>query len=262
MSQNNNSRPGRLPASVYRRRRITVLGLAVVVLALFTVGIVLLAQGLTKNTAGPEEPQVQTQSGDEQGNGRQQGESGDFGGSGEAGESGGSGESAEQPAGLGPDETSGKCPTEAVEVSAKTDKPSYKPNSVIKLELGVTNKHKASCAIDVGPQQQTFTVKKDKATVWSSAFCVSGKQKEQTQVFVSGAKKKSVLPWDMIPTDDKCNRTKDTLDPGEYTLVTKLGDIESQPAKFVVEKSKEKKSGEKKSEGEDKPAAEEKTQGN
>ena len=226
MSQNNNSHPGRLPASVYRRRRITVLGLSVVVLALFTVGIVLLAQGLTKNTAGPGEPQVQAGSGNEQG------------GAGESdGTDGAGGESAEP----GPDEASGKCPTEAVEISAKTDKPSYKPNSVIKLELGVTNKHNASCAIDVGPQKQTFTVKKDKDTVWSSAFCVSGKQKDQTQVFVAGANKKSVLPWDMIPTDDKCNRTKDTLDPGEYTLVTKLGDIESQPAKFVVEKPEEKK---------------------
>ena len=226
MSQNNNSRAGRLPASVYRRRRITVLGLSVVVLALFTVGIVLLAQGLTKNTAGPGEPQVQAGSGNEQG------------GAGESdGSDGAGGESAEP----GPDEASGKCPTEAVEISAKTDKPSYKPNSVIKLELGVTNKHNASCAIDVGPQKQTFTVKKDKDTVWSSAFCVSGKQKDQTQVFVAGANKKSVLPWDMIPTDDKCNRTKDTLDPGEYTLVTKLGDIESQPAKFVVEKPEEKK---------------------
>lgn len=231
-----------------------MLGLAVVVLALFTVGIVLLAQGLTKNTAGPGEPQAQTQAGEEQGQGGQEGESGEFG------ESGGSGE---QPAGPGPDESSGKCPTEAVEISAKTDKPSYKPNSVIKLELGVTNKHNASCAIDVGPQKQTFTVKKDKDTVWSSAFCVSGKQKDQTQVFVSGANKKSVLPWDMIPTDDKCNRTKDTLDPGEYTLVTKLGDIESKPAKFVVEKPKEKKSeGADKSQGEDKSEGEKKTQGN
>lgn len=213
-----------------------MLGLAVVVLALFTVGIVLLAQGLTKNTAGPGEPQVQA------GSGGEQGEGGSQDGSGESGESG------EQPAEPGPDEASGKCPAEAVEISAKTDKSSYKPNSVIKLELGVTNTHKASCAIDVGPQKQTFTVKKDKDTVWSSAFCVSGKQKDQTQVFVSGANKKSVLPWDMIPTDDKCNRTKDTLDPGEYTLVTKLGDIESKPAKFVVEKPKDKK----KSEGEDK----------
>lgn len=245
MSQNNNSRPGRLPASVYRRRRITVLGLAVVVLALFTVGIVLLAQGLTKNTAGPGEPQVQAGSGGEQGDDGSQDGSGESDGSDGAGESG---ESGDQPAEPGPDEASGKCPAEAVEISAKTDKSSYKPNSVIKLELGVTNKHKASCAIDVGPQKQTFTVKKDKDTVWSSAFCVSGKQKDQTQVFVSGANKKSVLPWDMIPTDDKCNRTKDTLDPGEYTLVTKLGDIESKPAKFVVEKPKDKK----KSEGEDK----------
>lgn len=260
MSQNNNSRPGRLPASVYRRRRITVLGLAVVVLALFTVGIVLLAQGLTKNTAGPGEPQAQAESGNEQGQGGQEGESDGSGESGESGESGGSGD---QPAGPGPDESSGKCPTEAVEISAKTDKPSYKPNSVIKLELGVTNKHNASCAIDVGPQKQTFTVKKDKDTVWSSAFCVSGQQKDQTQVFVSGANKKSVLPWDMIPTDDKCNRTNDTLDPGEYTLVTKLGDIESQPAKFVVEKPAEKKpEGADKSQGEDKSEGEKKTQGN
>ena len=248
MSQNNNSRPGRLPASVYRRRRITVLGLAVVVLALFTVGIVLLAQGLTKNTAGPGEPQAQAESGNEQG------QDGSQDGADASGESAGAGE---EPAGPGPDEASGKCPTEAVEISAKTDKPRYKPNSVIKLELGVTNKHNASCAIDVGPQKQTFTVKKDKDTVWSSAFCVSGQQKDQTQVFVSGANKKSVLPWDMIPTDDKCNRTKDTLDPGEYTLVTKLGDIESQPAKFVVEKPEEKKP-----EGEDKPEGADKPQGN
>lgn len=217
MSQNNNPRPRRLPASVYRRRRITVLGMAVVVLALFTVGIVLLVQAVTGGgKASPEaKQQEQSQTG---GDAQKQG-------------------SQNVP---GPGEASGKCPTEAVVVSAATDKKSYKPNSVIKLELAVTNKHDASCAIDVGAKQQTFTVKKDKDTVWSSAYCVSGPQEDSTQVFVSGARKKSILPWDMIPTDKKCNRTADTLEPGEYSLVTKLGEIESKPAKFVVEGSKKK----------------------
>lgn len=209
MSYTNRPPQRRMPASVYRRRRMTVLGLAIVVLALFAVGTVLLVQALGHmRDRAPQAKQpepVPQQTGPVQAPGPQG------------------------------DEATGKCPAESVEISAATDKANYKQNSTIKLELGVTNRHNASCAIDVGPAVQTYTVKQGDKVVWSSAFCIDGAQEEATQVFVSGARKNAVLPWDMIPTDDKCNRTADTLEPGQYQLVTKLGDRESQPTQFVVD---------------------------
>lgn len=207
---------------------MTVLGLAIVVLALFTVGIVLLVQALGKlgepKTASPGQQTGQT-------NGAEAGAAP----GGDQGAQQGSGEAQQGAPGPGPGEGSGKCPPESIQVTAATDKGNYKQNSTIKLELGVTNGHNASCAIDVGPKLQTYTVKQGDKVVWSSAFCVSGEQEEATQVFVSGARKNAVLPWDMIPTDDKCNRTADTLEPGQYQLVTKLGERESQPAPFEVD---------------------------
>ena len=199
----------RQPAAVYRRRRLTVLGLSVVVVALLVLGVVLLVQAFAQR---PKVDAQQAPAGQEQ-----------------------AAQPTEEAApGPGEGEASGECPPQAMKVEAKTDKDTYTVKSSIKLELLVTSEHDSSCQFAVGPDVQSFTIKQNKDTVWSSDYCRAGEQEPSVQVFAPGAQKRSVLPWDMIPTDKNCNRTADTLEAGQYQFTVKLGDLESQPVSFTV----------------------------
>jgi len=210
----------RLPAEVYRRRRLTVLSLAVVVVVLFIVGIVLLAQALTG------------------------------GGADRTAQPGDAGQPADDPtsqAAPGPegDEASGNCPHGAVSVMAKTNKDSYKPGETAKLQLTVKNGNSKDCSIEVGSEAQNYVVQKDGKTVWASKFCADGGPSD-VKTFAAGAEKKATVSWDMVPADNTCKKTADQLEPGDYQLITQLGDVKSEPVTFKVEddeKSSDEKSG-------------------
>lgn len=202
----------RHPPEVYRRRRVTVLGLAVLVLALFIVGIVLLVQALSGD-GDQQATTQQEQPGAEAGKPRSEQE-------------------AQAPGPEG-DEASGMCPDDQVTVAASTDKKEYQPGAKAAMTLEVKNEHTAECKIEVGSAAQQFIIEQDDKPVWNSSWCSTDGQNTQ-QVFAPGATKKSTLSWNLVPTDKNCNKTADQFEPGDYQLVVKLGDVTSQPQPFKV----------------------------
>lgn len=190
---------------------MTVLGLAVLILALFIVGIVLLVQALSgsgEQTAKPaDEPEAA------------------------AGKS--ESDKEEQAPGPQGDEASGVCPTDQVTLSAEMDKKEYKPGDKATMTLNVKNEHSAECQIEVGAASQQFIIQQNDKTVWDSAWCSSEGQDEQ-QVFAPGSAKKSSLSWSLVPTDKNCNKTADSFEPGKYQLVVKLGEATSPPHPFSI----------------------------
>ncbi len=211
----------RHPPEVYRRRRMTVLGLAVLILALFIVGIVLLVQALSgsgEQTAKPADQQEAA--------------------AGKAEE-----EQQEQAPGPEGDEASGTCPVDQVTLAAGMDKKEYKPGDKATMTLNVKNEHSAACQIEVGSASQQFIIQQDDKTVWDSAWCSSEGQDEQ-RVFAPGTAKNTTLSWSLVPTDKNCNKTADSFEPGEYQLVVKLGEVTSPPHPFTVIDEPEKDSDE------------------
>lgn len=201
----------RHPPEVYRRRRMTVLGLAVLILALFIVGIVLLVQALSGSGDQTAKPEEEPQSA--------------------AGEA--DSEQKEEAPGPKGDEASGVCPTDQVTLTAGMDKDKYKAGDKATMTLNVKNEHSAECQIEVGSASQQFIIQQNDKTVWDSAWCSSEGQDEQ-RVFAPGSAKKTSLTWSLVPTDQNCNKTADSFEPGQYQLVVKLGDAASPPHDFTV----------------------------
>ncbi|MBU8579067.1 hypothetical protein [Brevibacterium luteolum] len=203
--------PRRPDPAVYRRRRIVVGVLALIVVCLLVLGIVLMVKAIQK---------VRQDSRDQ------------------AAAEAAAAQSPEPtlPAPIG-DEASGACPADAVEIIAGTDEGSYAPGASATLELTVKNNHDVACAISVGPEHQVFEIRQDGKTQWSTEYCTPGGDEadEDVRVFAPGTERKSTLKWQMTPTDKNCNRTGDSFEAGEYELVTKLGEVESKPARFTVE---------------------------
>ncbi|MCT1447273.1 MULTISPECIES: hypothetical protein [Brevibacterium] len=220
---------GKLPAHVYRRRRITLGVLSLVVIGLLVLGIV----GITKVLTG------------------------------------GGGEQTAEPAPTTvsptpqapvPDEkaASGACPEKAVAVSAKVDKKSYDENAKPKFEMTVANNHTATCLIEVGTKQQEFVVMQDSDVVWSSKYCAADDDEnaEAPTEFAPQSQKTAQFEWNRVRVDKNCNKTDKGFAPGKYALVVKLGDKESAPAQFELEKDEATKAKEKK-EAEEKKAKDE-----
>lgn len=228
---------GKHPAHVYRRRRYTLLGLSLVVIALLVLGVVGIVKGL--GGGGEDEPA--------------------------AGESPAASETSAAPV---PDEkaASGKCPEDKVGLKAKVDEKSFEEDAKPKFEMVIENNHTATCLIEVGTKEQEFLVEKNGDVVWSSTFCAAkgDENAEASTEFAPESKKTSQLEWNRVRVDKNCNRTSQDFGAGEYELVVKLGDKKSKPAKFELEKdaatkAKEKKEAEdKKSEAPDESDSDEK----
>lgn len=217
--------PRRPGPAVYRRRRIVVGVLALIVVCLLVLGVVLMVKAVQK---------VRQDSRDK------------------AAAEAAAAQSPEPtlPAPTG-DEASGACPADAVEIIAGTDADSYDPGASATLELTVKNNNDVACAISVGPEHQVFEIRQDGKTQWSSEYCTPDEKAadEDVRVFAPGTERKSTLKWQMIPTDKNCNRTADSFSAGDYELVTKLGEVESKPAKFSVKEPEPEKSEKPEDEG-------------
>lgn len=196
---------------MYRRRRLTVAFLAIIVAAVLTVGVVLAVQGIRDDLSAPP-PVTETP----------------------------------DPTAPGPegDAASGACPTDTTSVAASTDEDEYEPGEEPVLSIEVTNGHTADCLIDVGEARQEFLVERDGDTVWSSRYCGpaddegDGEGDEGAEknllVFPAKSSKKASLTWPRIPVDDACRQTDDAFPAGEYELIVKLGEEESEPVPFTL----------------------------
>ena len=200
---------------------MTVLGLAVLILALFIVGIVLLVQALSGSGEQTAKPADQQESAAGKTEEKQQ----------------------EQAPGPEGDEASGTCPADQVTLTAGMDKKEYKAGDKATMTLNVKNEHSAACQIEVGSASQQFIIQQDDKTVWDSAWCSADGQDEQ-RVFAPGTAKNTTLSWSLVPTDKNCNKTADSFEPGEYQLVVKLGKVASPPHPFTVVGDSEKDSEE------------------
>lgn len=193
---------------MYRRRRITVGALGLFVLAVIVIGVVLLVQTLGQSSDEPA-PVAQVTATAEP--------------------------TAPMPSG---DAASGMCPPEAIAVGAATDEESYDPGATATLELVVKNNHDSACMIAVGTGQQTFSVRQDGNTVWSSEYCADpaadGDAADTQVVFAGGMEKRSALTWTIEPVDESCNRHGGEFAGGTYQLVTELGGTQSPPVDFEI----------------------------
>lgn len=223
---------GKLPAHVYRRRRYALLVASLVVIALLVLGVVGIVKGLgggdEKDPVAEETPSA-----------------------------------SETTAAPVPDEkaASGKCPEEQVGLKAKVNKKSFKEDAKPKFEMVIENNHTATCLIEVGTKDQEFLVEKNGDVVWSSKFCAADEDEnaEVSTEFAPESEKTAQFEWNRVQVDKNCNRTNQEFGAGDYELIVKLGDEESKPAKFKLEKDAATKAKEKK-EAEDKKAEDEKSE--
>jgi hypothetical protein len=188
--------PGRLPASVYRRRRIVV-GLAV--LAVIVV-IVLL---IVRPGAGADDAKKP--------------------GASDSPEPGSS-ETTKADA-------SAACDPAVIVLTPVTDKESYQAGETPMISMTVKNSGAAACTIDVDATKQYYEIVSGSDPIWNSRDCQTDAPKAFPQVLQPGVDLAlPAIAWDRTRSSaDTCaaDRPQVTAGGATYRLTVSLGDVTS-----------------------------------
>src|SRR5699024_1251705 len=152
------------------------------------------------------------------------------------------------------------CPPECVRGAASTVEDEYEDGEEPELTIEVTNGHDADCLIDVGEAQQEFVIERDGDTVWSSRYCAATGEDDEAAsnplVFPAQSSKKASLTWPRVPVDDDCRQTDEAFPAGDYALIVKLGEAESEPATFTLAEDPDARSDDEETDAQDEPEGE------
>ncbi|MDR4534805.1 hypothetical protein [Glutamicibacter sp. PS] len=195
---------GRLPASVYRRRRITVGVIALLVIALVVWGI---TAGM-KALGGEGEPESQSQP--------------------PVAKESPSAEPSEEPE---EDRRQGQCAANQIKVTASTDSGNYGPEQNPVLILTVENISDEECELNVGTGEQEFLITSGSDRIFSTVDCAANVEDIWIK-FASGHKETARFNWSRVRSSPGCKAVDVQPRPGTYVFTAKLGEVESDPTRF------------------------------
>ena len=132
-----------------------------------------------------------------------------------------------------------ECDPKVIVVEPLTDKTEYGSDEKPKLSMRLTNSGDVDCTFNVGTTQQVFTVTSGSDVWWRSTDCQS-KPSDSTVTLKAGQKVKSAEPlvWDRTRSSvDSCgDESRPVAGAGgaTYGLSVKIGDVESESARSFI----------------------------
>lgn len=215
----------RVSPRVYRRRRIAVLVLALLVVgALVWAGIVIagLIGGAQDEDTAPAPTAAPT--------------SAPATPTPEVAESTGPPETAEpteEPSASG-SPTESACADAAVEVAASTDAEVYEPEQNPVLTLTVSNTGDEPCPVNVGTSQMEFLITSGEDRIFSSVDCQEGAEDLIREIPADGSEEAN-FTWERIRSVPSCETVEETPAPGSYDLTVSLGGRTSDVLTFELQ---------------------------
>ncbi len=131
------------------------------------------------------------------------------------------------------------CANGALQVVAVTDQDTYQPEQNPKLSMELTNVGAVDCVVNVGTKQQRFVVSSGPDDWWRSTDCQVDPS-DQWVTLEAGQTVSTVDPvtWDRTRSyDDTCdadNRPGAVGGGATYTLTVRLGEVTSAPNSFIL----------------------------
>ncbi|MEI2270033.1 hypothetical protein OHB93_11990 [Microbacterium sp. No. 7] len=129
------------------------------------------------------------------------------------------------------------CTTGDVTVTATTDKTSYGTGELPKLSITLVNDTDQPCLINVGTAAQTFEITSGTDTWWRSTDCQTEPSDQIVQLDAGKTVKSSApIVWDRTRSAvDTCDGDRQKALPGWYNLAVTIGGIGSaEPASFTL----------------------------
>lgn len=200
-----NTSGGKVSARVYRRRRITVAVLALVLIGLLVWGVSAVVGMFSAEQ--PQAPQTQDQKV-------------------QASPSPSSSEQADEA-------SQNLCKSGEIEVAASLDKRNYAPEENPVLTLSIENTSKRDCEINVGTSQQEFLISSGSDRIFSTVDCLANSE-DVLLKFSAGQKENAKFSWDRKRSAPGCKAINAQPLPGTYKFTAALGEVTSEPVTFEL----------------------------
>lgn len=225
------SSPRRQSPAVYRRRRVAVAFLAVLVLALVAWGVRALIDGGSED---PDQASQQEPAGSETGSPTDSAtenspDDGEGGPTQDAGDDGGDTASASPE----PEVAEGFCAPADMALRASTHQDSYARGVAPLLIMEIENTGSETCLFDVGTREQTFTVSYGGRELFNTAQC-GGRGESLEMEFEPGQTERAQLVWPRSDSSEDCSEPAE-LTTGDYDLTVKVSGLRSEPHTFTVQ---------------------------
>ena len=127
------------------------------------------------------------------------------------------------------------CEDSDIEVTVRTDSSTYPAGEDPAITFTVKNGSDDTCVRDVGSAANELRVSSGGVTVWSSDYCSSTEDTEDSKVLGPGDEYVQTFAWDRVLASKGCPSPREQADPGTYQVVALNGDVTSEPAEFVLE---------------------------
>jgi len=236
---------GPLPASVYWRRRILALAIALVVLLILwlltsgtgsgdpgsaaVVGGTSSPAGPTSSAGMPSETLTATSPANDpgrRGGGEIETPTGPATPTGSSGGGPGSGGRTEAAAPVA-------CSDAALTLTVSVAKPAYPVGAQPQITLSLQNTSGTTCTRDLAASQQEVLLYDGKTRLWSSNDCYPGGGTD-VQAIAPGERDRYSVTWSGLASHPACAGTRTRVGAGRYRLVGRIGSLHSAPTTLVL----------------------------
>ena len=203
--------PARKPVSpVYRRRRLFVGAILLLVLALAVGGFVAISNAL--NGAAPAATASGTPQQEQPGSTPPP--------------------SPQQTAAATPSPSTG-CDEKLLTVAAATDKAAYAPGEKPLLTLKVSNGNRVPCEVNIGTSQMEYVVTSGSDRIFSSSDC-RAESSDLVKTIAPGQSETANFPWARNRSVEGCTAVAAQPAAGTYVFTARLGNKTSPKAVFQL----------------------------
>lgn len=125
------------------------------------------------------------------------------------------------------------CEPADLTVTLSSDARTYGADSRPVMTLSVTNASEAPCTVDVGSGNRVVTITSGSDRIWSSTDC-AGDEGEALRLLDAGAVETVGVDWKRERSDPDCTAGLPEPRPGTYTAVASVLGVESETLVFEL----------------------------
>ena len=126
------------------------------------------------------------------------------------------------------------CPNSAIEVTVSTDAETYAPDEQPAITFSVENVSNDTCSRDIGQGANELQITSGGTQVWSSDDCNPGGE-EDLDDLQPGDRFVQTVTWPRLESSEGCPTPQEDAPAGTYQVIARNGDVNSEPAVFVLE---------------------------
>jgi cytoskeletal protein RodZ len=129
--------------------------------------------------------------------------------------------------------TSPRCRDADIEVTVATSADTYTADQQPEITLTVENVSEEACSRDIGQAANELQVTSGGSQVWSSDDCSPGGEEELDNL-KPGDRFVQTVTWARVQSSEGCPTPQDAAPAGTYQVIARNGDVLSEPAAFEL----------------------------